>query len=213
MGICSAAVVMSVVNVIAPRPRPSPSDLLDRLRQATADAHNALETSLDLLREPPEKRRFVALLRRFYGFHAAWEPAVYANERLGTFMASRSRLRALRQDLHSLGVTDDPRRLPRCHEAAGLVGADAGLIGSAYVMEGSTLGGQVLMRRLAQAAWAPTGGVAYFNPYGARTGEMWRAFRAWARTAAEPLDPQAIEDAAVRTFRLLQDWLCEEKTP
>jgi heme oxygenase len=86
------------------------------------------------------------------------------------------------------------------------VGLEAAL-GSLYVMEGSTLGGQVISRILDRSPDL-IGRVRYFDPYGPRTGAMWRAFRAGLRgRVAAGADRRSIVAAAVQTFELLEDWL------
>jgi heme oxygenase len=52
--------------------------------------------------------------------------------------------------------------------------------GCIYVMEGATLGGQIISRHLAKLGIGPGNGGLFFNGYGARTGEMWKSFQASA---------------------------------
>ncbi|WP_374468882.1 biliverdin-producing heme oxygenase [Phenylobacterium sp.] len=176
------------------------------LRLQTSDAHRDLEDKLALLSRPSDRQRFLAVLERFHGFHAVWETAIRRRSRYAAFHAPRSRLPHLRRDLAALGrTTGEVSRLPLCREAERLVSDDAAALGSLYVLEGSTLGGQVIARELAGAGWLPSGGLTYFNPYGPRTGEMWRGFRAWL--SAQDADDRAATEGARRTFRLLQDWV------
>lgn len=190
---------------------PSPlrrGEALARLRAATADAHGGLERSLDLLGRVGDRQRFVRVLERFFGFHLAWERAIRQHPAIRVFHEPRSRLPHLRRDLSALGRTHaELARLPLCVAAAGLAKDEAGAIGSIYVMEGSTLGGQVIARALASADWRPAGGLTYFEPYRARTGEMWRGFGVWAETSLAADDHVAAAGGANRTFSLLQEWL------
>jgi heme oxygenase len=185
---------------------PPTVDLATRLRFETTDAHQDLEDKLALLRRPPDRQRFMAVLERFHGFHAVWEEAIRHRSRYAAFHASRSRLPHLRRDLAALGRTSaEMARLPECREAEALVSADDAALGSLYVLEGSTLGGQVIGRELAGAGWLPPGGLTYFNPYGHRTGEMWRSFRSWL--SVQDVDHKAAAEGARRTFRLLEAWV------
>lgn len=196
------------------------SPLFVHLRKAAAQAHAALEDAFDLetvMSGPQQARR---VLERFYGFHVVWEAAL-ARSDLAGFAAARSRLPHLRADLEALGglapgdlaqgglAEHDLAALPRCEAAARLPATRAGGVGSLYVMEGSTLGGQVISRALAAADWTPAAGLTYFNPYGPDTGPQWRAFMDWASEAAANDDPQAVADRANETFALLQAWLTE----
>lgn len=183
--------------------------LLSReLREATGAAHAELEAALGIFRRVSDRQAFVGMLERFLGFHLVWERAIRQHAALRSFHEPRSRLPHLRRDLAALGRTSaEQAALPRCAAAAALADSAAAAVGSIYVLEGSTFGGQVISRALAGADWAPRGGLTYFNPYSARTGAMWRAFESWAEArVAGPERPAAVAGAN-RTFALLQGWL------
>jgi heme oxygenase len=178
------------------------------LRQATAAAHQALERDLDLLRPPLGRERFAGLLKRFWGFHAVWEPAMALHPDLAGMIEARSRLGLLRRDLRSLGLSHDQiDALPRCEAAGALAPTQAAALGSVYVIEGSTLGGQLISRALQGVTWLPPKGLTYFHPYGAETGARWRAFQATLRARTTPPTQAATEQAAVATFECLRAWL------
>jgi heme oxygenase len=154
------------------------------------------------------------VLDRFHGFHLVWEEAMAAAPRFGVLMAQRSRLAHLRTDRLALGASEaELARTARCEAARALAGSTAAALGSLYVMEGSTLGGQVISRALAEAPWLPPGGLTYFNPYGDRTGAMWRSFKAAAALICRPGLEPAAEAGAVATFDLLCGWLAEIPCP
>jgi heme oxygenase len=182
-------------------------DLLTALRAQTTTQHKDLEHALDLLAEPLSRERFLHVLQRFFGFHAVWEAGVLRHPSLRAFHVARCRTPLLRADLLALGRTaDEIDALPTCEPARTLT-ADAGAcLGSLYVMEGSTLGGQVISRALAGAPWAPPGGLRSFNPYGAETGARWKEFRAFAERTGQMHSREAIIDGARRTFELLKEW-------
>jgi heme oxygenase len=185
-----------------------PALLRQALRVATAEAHAELEAALDLVGRVPDRQSFVRVLERFLGFHIIWELAIRQHADLRSFHEPRSRLPHLRRDLAALGRTNaEQAALPACASAEGLADSAAAAIGSIYVLEGSTLGGQVISRALAGADWTPRGGLTYFNPYQARTGEMWRAFGTWAESRVAPAERDEAVAGANRTFALLQGWL------
>lgn len=178
-----------------------------RLRRETAAAHQRLEDGLALLEGAPDAGRFLRTLRGFHGFHAAWEPAVAAAPSTREIFAGRSRLAHLRRDLLALGEAEETLdRLPRCEAAAALASDAGAALGSLYVMEGSTLGGQLLARAVAGAPWAPAGGLTYFSPYGSETGRMWRTFQAVLNATPE-LRQDAVVQGAEDTFDTLHNWV------
>jgi heme oxygenase len=118
----------------------------------------------------------------------------------------------LTADLSAMGLDPEAlETLPLCAAAARLAGTREAAVGALYVMEGSTLGGQVISKALAGADWLPTGGLAYFNPYADRTGAMWRSFRDWAQMTT-PIETHAeVAAGAVSAFETLHGWMAEER--
>jgi heme oxygenase (biliverdin-IX-beta and delta-forming) len=181
--------------------------IVDRLRAGTADAHRALEARLGLLDPPLDRARFIAALRGFQAFHLAWEPRMEALLGDPAFLAPRRKLALLAADLDRLGAG---AASPIMVDMAWLSGPSQAW-GSLYVMEGSTLGGQVISKALRGADWAPPGGLRYFNPYGRETAGMWRAFRERIAEASLGVDPEAAVSAARRTFAVLADMLPQRR--
>lgn len=179
-----------------------------RLREATSQAHEQLESLLGLLDSPMSYTRFVAVLMRFHGFHRVWEPALEQALGNDSFTVPRRRLSLIEHDLRALDIDDlDIEALPVVPEAAQLCRTLEGALGSLYVMEGSTLGGRVITRRLMEDAdWCPEEGLLYFHPYGDLTGERWRQTLALLELVP-PECHEAVVDGALETFALLLQWL------
>ena len=175
---------------------PDAPTLSERLRGATASAHAALEAELDLLHDL-DRTRLVRVLRRFAGFHAGWEPAVARLLDEPALWEPRRRLPALHADLALLGAADATEAWPA---PAWLCDAHAAW-GSLYVMEGSTLGGQVIGRALRAAG---TEGLSYFDGRGREAGPLWRTLR--ARLDVLP-EPGRVCAAAISTFDALRLWM------
>ncbi len=77
------------------------------------------------------------------------------------------------------------------------------------MLEGSTLGGQLIKRHVAQVLpLTPPEGLAFLDAYGDQLGPMWKAFGAAisAECSDEP-SAAAAERAATETFRSLEAWL------
>jgi heme oxygenase len=185
----------------------SPS-LPERLREATADLHRTLESSLGLATRPIDRQRIVRLLMRFLGFHLVWEPTVAAATDDRSFMAPRRRVEHLRRDLGALGVPVEIVADPPLCLAAGAFDDPLAAWGSVYVLEGATLGGRVISRTLEGEAWLPAGGVRYFDPYGAATGRMWQETRAKLAARSTPETDDRVIAGARLCFEQLAVWLC-----
>lgn len=90
-------------------------------------------------------------------------------------------------------------------------------LGCFYVLEGSTLGGQLILRHLKRHfADAPVGSFAFFRAYGDEAGPMWRAFgqaltAAAAQAASGDFDARVVRGAQ-DTFDTFGTWLLRETT-
>lgn len=180
----------------------------EQLKSATYAAHQRLENALGLLQEPISRGRILRTLQRFYGFHAVWEPALEAAI-AAPFLLPRRKLSLLEQDLRTLGVSEDWLfTAPTCWAAASLCGNEAAAAGSLYVMEGGTLGGQVIIRALEGSPWFPPGGLRYWNPYGADTGRRWTETVAYLDSLPDDFAEEAVATANA-CFDLLESWLMQ----
>ena len=177
--------------------------LLDRLRADTRDAHLGLEDALALMRPPLRRERFVQVLQGFLAFHRAWSLRMAVLVDDPELVAPRVKAPLIERDLQALGAAEAPAASP---DLSFLTTRSAAW-GSLYVMEGSTLGGQVISKALRRTAWAPANGLAYFNPYGRRTGEMWAGFRAAFEAATPALEADLVCEGARATFHTLQSGL------
>lgn len=183
------------------------SDGLRRaLRSGTALSHQRLEAELALLSPPLKRERFLQVLQRFHGFHVAWEPALAA-WLPSRFCAARSKLAALQADLAAMGLGPAAiGALPVCVESVTMCASVPAALGALYVMEGSTLGGKLITARLRDAPWLPAAGLRYFDPYGGRSGVLWKETLAMLARSPQADGPAIVQSAAL-TFDLLRRWL------
>jgi len=186
-----------------------PPTILAQLRTATRPAHEALDAALGLMDASIEIVAYTRLLERFYGFWRSWQPRMAALLQDEALLAPRRRMHLLEADLVTLGYSlDAVRALPRC-PAPPLRDAPEAL-GSLYVMEGSTLGGRVILRHIGDRLGLDgSAGCAYFAGYGSATAPMWRSFLL-RLDAADPLDAGRIAAGATATFESLGAWLISQ---
>ena len=183
-------------------------NLHGRLRAATASAHQDLEDTLDWRARVATRDGYRDLLARFHGFHAAYEPAIGEALADEAFWGPRRRLPALAADLAHLGLSADAvAALPRPSREAFADAAAA--MGALYVLEGSTLGGQVIGRHIGAVHGLSDAGLAYYRAHGRQTGVMWNAFRARLDRLSGDADAEAAALASgTETFDALRTWLC-----
>ena len=185
--------------------------LLPRLKRETHSSHAALEAGIDFMnrfRTPADYRR---LLEAFYGVFAPIEDRIGRNQsKLAAWIpdiGNRMRTAALERDLLVLG-NESPKQLPMApvpdYESL------AAQMGCLYVLEGSTLGGQVLSRQIGQSlSYTPERGCAFFSGHGTSTGDMWRGFSRGIESYASVRQSEQAEviQSAVKTFEVFQTWM------
>lgn len=179
--------------------------IMSRLKQATLHQHQEVEALMPVLDPALSRSAYAQLLCQLLGVvrpleaHLLTLPIPAALEldlRLKAPLLARD-LEALAQDVTTLPVAAAPP-LP------GIPGA----LGALYVLEGATLGGQVIARHLRRTLRVtPERGGAYFSAYGSETGRMWRAFGEAMNREVVPGDEAHVITGARLAFQAFGDAL------
>ena len=182
--------------------------LMIKLKQGIWPLHQQLEQSLDLLNPRFSVADYRRLIAAFWGYYRPLEAQLQAHQALREGLpdlAQRAKLPLLEADLLALGHAEAPPRLPVCGDLPVCNTLDQAF-GCLYVMEGATLGGQVLCRHFNQSLGLDArNGSAFFVGYGEATGAMWALFG--ERLTAANVDETAAISAAGQTFQTLGQWL------
>jgi heme oxygenase (biliverdin-IX-beta and delta-forming) len=187
-------------------------DIMALLKAGTSERHGALEKIMPFFRNDFSLEDYARVLKAFLGFFEPVERelAVISTWNLaGIDVCQRLRSDLLVADLLALGASNaEIALLPRCSDLPALTKLEEGF-GCMYVLEGSTLGGQLISRQVqARFAVSEEAGLKFFNGYGSQTGVMWHDFCAGLRQHAEGSKNQgAILAAAGSTFELLETWM------
>jgi heme oxygenase len=183
--------------------------ILTQLRTATAEDHGRAETAMPSLDELADFDGYAWSLRALHGFFAAWEAPVFgALDTLASelSMADRRKLPLLVRDLDVLGIAP---ALIVCAPPGDRAFAIPRALGAMYVLEGSTLGGQVIQRQCVEPlGMSPDRGGAFYHGYGARTGPRWKAFGEVIEAhVLHHGDSADVIDGARGCFAALNSWL------
>jgi heme oxygenase len=192
---------------------PVVSQLLRALREETAPLHRRLDQHRllrRLLARDLTRAEYVEVLAKLYGFYLPLERQLAAQpgwSELAIDLGERLRTPLLAVDLEALGV--DRTRLPLARKIPCIEGL-AEAVGCFYVLEGASLGGEVIARQVQRSLGLDQGtGLAFFIGHGERVGAMWAEARR-AIGAFEALAPSAgwrAVGAAAATFAMLGAWL------
>ncbi len=164
------------------------------LKSATEALHRqteALMPTTELLDGTMSLESYGALILRLYRIHSKLEGgleiALKSHPQLSDYFFPK--LFWLRQDLAAL---DLPPPGPIAPIEFGHTETAGRLAGMLYVMEGSTLGGQVILKGLKKNPNLSSLPHIYYTGYGPMTGPKWKAFQ---QILEEEVKPGELEDA------------------
>ena len=186
-----------------------PISVLKELKEATWPYHERLEKNMNLLSPGFSRTDYLRLIKAFWGYYGPLEARIAGVAELKAWLPDldrRTKLTLLESDLRALGIDAEAlARLPICREIPDCT-HPAAAFGCLYVLEGATLGGQVIIRHLHNALNLDAhNGAAFFTGYGEATGAMWQTFR--LQLTAAGLDKTMQIRSACETFMTLERWL------
>lgn len=186
--------------------------LLEALKTQTRAQHDQIERSPLMARlfapayGPAEHRE---LLLAKLGYYRPLEAALHPFASVIPQFPARLKVPALEQDCRELGVAQAALdAVPLC-TALPRINCDAQALGVMYVLEGSTLGGLVIVRQLRSVLSEPELKHHFYGGYGQNTMAFWSLFRnALMHFAqAQPAQWNQVIASAQTTFLTLDQWL------
>ena len=189
------------------------SPALTALRSRTQEVHKKLETRVSLDWFGASRGNYIETLRTFLG---VWEPfdlrLLEAAEMIPSELTLNERLRShlIKDDLLKLGLSSSEiDEIPRVGSLVPLK-SRAEALGALYVTEGSTLGGQMISKKIAEIGVLADSGASFFTGHGADTVTYWRKYCCELETLLST--EEEIEEAvaeATRTFQKVYEWFPE----
>ncbi|MCO8165761.1 biliverdin-producing heme oxygenase [Pseudomonas sp. 21LCFQ010] len=187
--------------------------VLAALRAQTGQMHSGLEKRMPFFSARLDLSLYTRLIQAYYGFYQPLEAALLSCAWLpaGLDLGERLKVPTLLRDLQALAV-EQPDRLALCTRLPAIE-SPASVLGVLYVLEGATLGGQVLRREMhARLGLDEHSGAAFLDVYGRDTGRRWKAYL--SLLDEQPTDAQFLQAAALAaesTFACFEQWLdCQE---
>ena len=183
------------------------SGVLDRLQNATRSRHAALAASPAMARlfaSTYTHFEYRAHLERLLGLFEPLERIVARAANPGKPRLALNRSSALREDLRHMGATShDLEALERCRQLPPI--RAAGLRGYDYVMLGSMLGGELIVKRL-RTVLGSAAGFRFYGDGSGRSEAQWASFCADLELHGKA-DVEAICATAVDIFEAYAAWL------
>ena len=156
-----------------------PRSLMAMLKVGTADLHRQIEAVFPIVRPDLSLADYRDCLVRMYAFYVALEvnyvkfsPSIA--QQISLEKRRKSHLLAL--DLRALGLDPEGIDTGRIRLELPTLLTPEDLIGTLYVIEGSTLGGQVVRRMLKTSLGLSDDQLHFFSAYGSETRAEWHEF-------------------------------------
>ena len=186
--------------------------ILQLLKDVTRESHTALEGQMPLLDANLRLTDYQHMVQKLFTYHKPLEAVLLSSPgfaEIGIEYSERAKTARLARDLEALGLTVSDLGQMRLCENLPPLEQQSHIWGCLYVLEGATLGGQIVARHL-QASLGLTSetGASYFSGYGAQTGPRWKAFCALLTAyAARADDTSDIVAGANATYVTLSAWM------
>lgn len=183
--------------------------LTEKIKAATQQYHQETEKILvSKLKNMRSANDYSNILKLFYGFFGGLEEQIgqYINSSNLKDYSERRKAAALANDLQALDNTLPPKatgkQLP-------VIENELQAFGALYVIEGSTLGGQIISKMVQQHLDInDSQGISFFKGYGEDTGKKWAGFQQLLNTiATNDADQNELITAANDTFAKFRDWM------
>ena len=186
--------------------------LSDYLKLNSRTDHDSIESKVDLVKLASHPDQYIKLIKSFLGYYSSIENTFLKFEeefsQLGINLKDRLKKNLLIADIKHFGVTEeDIKKLPiatdvpamsNIHEAMGVL----------YVLEGSTMGGQIIFKQLIKSniIGPDSAGGNFFKPYGAATMPMWLSFKDSLNKLSNDKNELVLKKAR-ETFNTMEAWL------
>ena len=162
--------------------------------------------------------QYASVQKKFYGFYRPVEArlaSVRGWDDPEFRLSDRLKLPLLIDDLAYLHVdSEELARLPICDSLPRLETVPEA-IGCLYVLEGSTLGGRIMIGHLKSVLPLDENrGCSFFNSYGDDVGRMWSSFLTRLELHCERhADADVVVQSACQTFASLDRWFSSAELP
>jgi heme oxygenase len=185
-------------------------DLMTRVKRETREQHQQLESILPIARENFTLAEYQFVLEKFFGIYRPLEAGISEFAALPETQQweRRKKTTTLENDLADLGLAQAAiMALPMARIAT--MNTLPEILGTMYVLEGATLGGQFISRAVGQRfGFDQRKGCRFFSSYGPEVGSMWRCFGEVVREQMNSSDDaDRFVAYATLTFSTFAQWL------
>ncbi|EDP94777.1 biliverdin-producing heme oxygenase [Kordia algicida OT-1] len=188
-------------------------NLLQRIKEETKTNHQNVEKVLvEELKNLASLDAYASLLERLHAFYNPIEKKLQTKIKASVIpdISARQHVENLRKDIEIIRknavVTNETTSTVHIENTSYALGV-------LYVIEGSTLGGQIITKMLDKHLSVSTiNANNYFNSYGDNTPEMWSKFKNYVLNPTLKIDQELMIQGAKDIFASLQNHLLQTKS-
>ncbi|MBN9483782.1 MAG: hypothetical protein BGO70_09270 [Bacteroidetes bacterium 43-93] len=183
---------------------------IEELRARTKEDHQQLDKLLiPYIKGCNTVAKYADLLQCFYGYFHPLESLIsaYIDDDIVPQYSRRRKSNVIEEELQSmhenLHAINEDVPLPRIDNIAGALGA-------MYVLEGSTMGGKIISKILAENLGKQPSDIRFFNYYGDDTDVLWGQFVQSLNMFADELEDAGkgvVISVARNTFHCFKAWI------
>lgn len=182
----------------------------EALKICTEGEHRSIEAAVNFKEITSSSESYSELLKKFYGYYLPIEKLLVEFmvplKEIGINLSERTKVNFLEHDLKLMGITPsaenqckDLPKLRNVYEALGVL----------YVLEGSTLGGQVIHKYLMERNnFIRKNELQFHLGYKDQTIQMWNQFKTILNSIPGDHEAEVIT-AAKNTFSTLKNWITQ----
>lgn len=181
--------------------------LQELLKSATKDNHDELEELMfvnEIMNKTITLEQYKTLLATNYVIHAAIESKLHnaLNTELKSVLDidNRFKVAALEQDLQEMGIPKETLDKIDVDFLKDKNYDTATALGAMYVLEGATLGGHVIQKKLRANPAFENLNLNYYSVYAQNLMPNWLSFVKTLNTSVPETDYEAAKDSAIDTF-------------
>ncbi len=185
--------------------------ITDKLREQTRPQHESIESAapFKVLMSPELTiEQYAQIISFWYSYVKPCEELIRSNQTMAEAIPdieARYKDSLLENDLNNLGIQPDTLPAstitPPLHHTTDM-------LGFIYVMEGSSMGAQLIVHKLKEHSWYNEGITNFYAGYKKENGKMWSAFKKQllALELSDAEEAQVVESAK-QTFTTLEQWM------
>jgi heme oxygenase len=188
----------------------SQKTFLQRLKTETGEAHQQLEQtklSENIMSEALSKEGYAAYLQKMLPLHEVLEENIFP--RLAAVFPDINERKKTASLHNDLGNLPKPVVSNTFNQDLSFTEDIAGALGFMYVLEGSSLGGRIILKNLNKVfpGDEAVSITKYFAGYGEKTGSMWMKFLSdfSGHVVISKMEDKVI-DGAQQSFKVIHNW-------